>query len=129
MRVEHVAIWVSDLEIMRLFFEKYFGATAPSKKYENSMKGFESYFLVFSNGARLEIMKSRKVTTKQNMTMECLGFAHLAVSVGSKEKVDEVTFRLKSDGFSVIDGPRVTGDGYYESAFLDPEGNTIEITI
>jgi lactoylglutathione lyase len=128
MKIEHIGIWVSDLEGVRQFYEKYFGA-ASSEKYENPSRGFESYFLEFGTGARLEMMKRHDINQKADRGIECLGFAHLSLSVGSKEKVDEVTAKIRSDGFSVIDGPRRTGDGYYESIVLDPEGNRIEITV
>ena len=127
MRIEHIAIWVSDLERMKRFYEKYFGAVA-NHKYKNPGKDFESYFLEFGNGARLETMKSLDVIHKGDTSTGCLGLAHFAVSVGSKESVDQVTSQLGIDGFSVVDGPRLTGDGYYESIVLDPEGNKIEIT-
>ncbi len=128
MKIEHMAIWVSDLEGMRRFYEKYFGAVS-NEKYVNPRKGFESYFLEFGSGARLEIMKRRNIDQAPDWSLERLGFAHLAFSVGSKEKVDEVTRKIERDGFPVIEGPRWTGDGYYESVALDLEGNRIEITI
>jgi lactoylglutathione lyase len=58
-----------------------------------------------------------------------MGLAHLAISVGSIQGVEELTGRLRKDGFEVVDGPRHTGDGYFESVVLDPDGNRIEITI
>ena len=128
MGIEHIAIWVSDLEGMRQFYENYFGAIS-GQKYENPRKEFESYFLEFGTGARLEIMKRNTIHQKPDRSLESLGFAHLALSVGSKEIVDEVTRKIQADGFSVIEGPRRTGDGYYESVALDPEGNRIEITV
>ncbi len=127
MRIEHVAMYVNDLEKTKSFFEKYFGAKS-NNLYHNEKTGFQSYFLTFDDGARLEIM------TKPNMqncekSMARTGFIHIAFSVGSKEKVDEITSKLKSDGYEVISGPRTTGDGYYESCVYDGEGNQIEITL
>ncbi|MBC2306769.1 glyoxalase/bleomycin resistance/extradiol dioxygenase family protein [Listeria welshimeri] len=125
MKIEHIALWTTDLEKMKDFYVKYFGATA-NDLYENKTKGFTSYFLSFENGARLEIM-SRKDVTGKNLG-ENLGWTHIAVSTGTKEMVDELTEKLRKDGFKVAGEARTTGDGYYESVVLDPEGNRIEIT-
>jgi lactoylglutathione lyase len=126
MRVEHLAIWVQDLEKMKSFYCRYFGGEA-GPKYFNFKRNFESYFLHFKEGCRIELMRIPQVNefTKK----ETLGLAHMAFSLGTKELVDGLTQKLKSDGFSVIGEPRTTGDGYYESVILDPEGNRIEITI
>ena len=127
MRIEHAALWVSDLERVRAFYEAYFGATA-GPKYTNAAKGFESYFLTFpSGGARLELMRKADVPASPPGA-EHAGWAHLAFSVGSEELVDALTQRLQAAGLQVVDGPRRTGDGYYESVVLDPEGNRVEIT-
>ncbi|CUL30048.1 TPA: VOC family protein [Listeria monocytogenes] len=110
---------------MKQFYVTYFGATA-NDLYENKTKGFTSYFLTFEDGARLEIMSRTDVTGKT--TGENLGWAHIAISTGTKEAVDELTEKLRQDGFAIAGEPRMTGDGYYESVVLDPEGNRIEIT-
>lgn len=126
MKIEHVAMYVNDLEKTRDFFVKYFGAKS-NDGYHNPTKQFRSYFLSFDGEARLEIMnKANQVDSEKNLA--ATGFIHLAFSVGSKEKVDELTAQLKSDGYEVISEPRTTGDGYYESCILDFEGNQIEIT-
>ncbi|AJK67463.1 MULTISPECIES: VOC family protein [Bacillus] len=126
MRIEHAAIWVKDLERMKEFYETYFGAKA-NDLYHNEKKDFKSYFLSFDSGCRLELMKKGGIdeVPSQNMT----GWAHLAFSTGSKERVNELTETFKNDGFQVVSGPRVTGDGYYESVIEDGEGNLIEITV
>lgn len=129
MRIEHVAIWARDLEALKIFYVKYFHCKA-GEKYVNQKKNFESYFLSFDDGARLEIMQMpgvAEVITKD--TMQYFGFTHLAISVGSKEKVDSLTEILRTDGYAIVGEPRTTGDGYYESVVLDPEQNRIEITI
>jgi lactoylglutathione lyase len=127
MRIEHVAIWVKDLEVMRSFYEKYCNATS-NEKYHNTKKRFSSYFLSFTDGPRLELME--KPTIKNvDFNEEYFGLAHFAISVGSKEKVKSLTDALRDDGFTIVGEPRTTGDGYYESLILDPEGNRIEITI
>lgn len=126
MRIEHIAIWVNDLEKMREFYSLYFEAKA-SGKYINPLKEFSSYFLSFENGARLEIMNKPGLESSPQPTMA--GWTHIAISVGSKNAVDELTGRLKKDGYTITGNPRITGDGYYESVVLDPEGNQIEITI
>ena len=128
MKIEHIAIWVKDLENMKGFYQQYFAAEA-GDKYENQAKGFASYFLSFDSGARLEIMTRSDVPDSLDDPLkQATGYIHLAMSVGSRQSVDAITNRLASDGFSVIDGPRMTGDGYYESVILDPENNRIEIT-
>ncbi|WP_088069258.1 VOC family protein [Gottfriedia luciferensis] len=126
MQIEHVAIWVNDLERMKEFYEKYFNCQSNSK-YHNRIKKFESYFLTFKTGARLEIM--RKVGVDQKNNSEQLGWAHIAISLGSMDAVNQMTARLKEDGYHIVSNPRVTGDGYFESVIEDPEGNMIELTI
>ena len=126
MKIEHIAIYYKDLEKAKSFFSEYFGATA-EKLYRNEKTGFSSYFLTFEDGARLEIMNRPDVCAKENRPLG--GLHHIAFSVGSREKVDELTDRLRRDGFSVTGEPRVTGDGYYESIISDHEGNLIEITV
>lgn len=126
MKIEHLAIWVSDLEKMKSFYCTYFDGEA-GPKYFNAKKDFESYFLHFTEGTRLELMRQPRVN--ESNKNETLGLAHLAISVGTKESVDSLTLKLKANGFEVTSEPRTTGDGYYESIILDPEGNRVEITI
>lgn len=129
MQLEHIAIWVDDIERMRSFYEVYFDAMA-GPKYTNAEKAFTSHFLTFDSGTRLEIMHRPKVTARSgNGAGERLGYAHLAISVGSEAAVDALIECLKADGYEVLDGPRRTGDGYYEGVVLDPEDNRIEITV
>ncbi|MBC1424200.1 glyoxalase/bleomycin resistance/extradiol dioxygenase family protein [Listeria seeligeri] len=125
MKIEHIALWTSDLEKMKDFYVTYFGATA-NDLYENKTKGFSSYFLSFETGARLELMKRTDVS--EEVTEEKLGWAHIAVAAESKKAVEELTEKLRASGFEVVGEARTTGDGYYESVVLDPEGNRIEIT-
>lgn len=127
MKIEHIALYVSDLEGARAFFCKYFGAVSGGM-YHNQRTGFQSYFLTFADGARLEIMNKPDME-EQPKALARTGFAHVAFSVGTKEKVDVLTAQLQSDGYAVVSGPRTTGDGYYESCILDAEGNQIEITV
>ena len=128
-RIEHVAFWTEELERLVDFYEKYFGAEAGSK-YLNPAKGYESRFLSFEGGARIEVMRSSTLKpVKHAPGTQRIGLAHLAISVGSIQRVEELTERLRKDGFEVMDGPRHTGDGYFESVVLDPDGNRIEITI
>lgn len=125
MKIEHVAIWVNDLEGMKEFYESYFEGQS-NQKYENKSNKFESYFIQFSSGARLEIMRRKGIDKEKQADM--IGWAHIAFSLGRRDAVDTMTMRLKTAGFPVLNGPRVTGDGYYESVIEDPEGNQIEIT-
>jgi lactoylglutathione lyase len=127
MKIEHLAIWVSDLEEMRIFYTHYFDLVS-GEKYINDKKGFTSYFLTFGNGlSRIELMNRMDITTDYKNRGNILGLAHIAFSVGSKEAVNQLTERLRSDHYTIASEPRTSGDGYYESVVLDPEGNQIEI--
>ena len=126
MRIDHVAMYVNDLEGAKSFFERYLGA-ATNDGYHNVKTDFRSYFLTFDDGARLEIM-NRPGMDDSEKTINRTGLIHIAFSVGSKEKVDELTRQLAEDGYEVISGPRTTGDGYYESCVVCIEDNQIEIT-
>ena len=126
MRIEHVAMYVNDLEKEKAFFETYFDAKA-GDKYVHEEIGFSSYFLEFQDGARLELMHNTEMDDIEKYRKRT-GFIHIAFTVGGKDDVDRITERIKNDAYEVISGPRTTGDGYYESCILDPEGNQIEIT-
>jgi len=128
MKIEHLAIWVQDLERMKAFYETFFGAKA-GKKYHNPTKNFTSYFLRLDEGPRLELMHIPAMAQKPNGLDEHIGLIHFAIAVGSKEKVIELTEQIRDAGYRVVGEPRTTGDGYYESVVLDPENNRIEITI
>lgn len=127
MRIEHIAMYVNELETARDFFIKYFNASA-NDGYHNKTSGFRSYFLTFGDGARLEIMNKPEMSDDVK-SLNRTGYAHLAFSVGSREAVDELTGRLERDGFRVTSAPRTTGDGYYESCIVGFEDNLIEITV
>ena len=127
MEIEHIALYVRDLESAKAFFVKYFHAIS-NDGYHNPQTDFRSYFLSFANGTRLEVMTKPSLTGTANCP-DCFGYAHIAFRVGSKENVDILTERLKSDGYVVTSGPRTTGDGYYESCIVGFEGNLIEITV
>jgi lactoylglutathione lyase len=127
MKIEHIALYVNDLEAARKFFMKYLGAKS-NDGYHNPRTNFRSYFLSFDDGARLEIMNKPEMTDLPKDLVRT-GYAHIAFSVGSKEKVDALTAQLKSDGYEIVSGPRTTGDGYYESCIVAIEGNQIEITV
>ena len=127
MTIEHIAMYVNDLETARQFFTTYLGAVSNSG-YHNPNTGFRSYFLSFGGGARLELM-NKPHTADPEKALARTGYIHIAFSLGSPEKVDELTARLKADGFTVVSGPRTTGDGYYESCIVGIEGNQIELTV
>ncbi len=126
MKIEHIAVYVNDLETTKQFYTKYFNAKN-NEMYHNKTTGFKSYFLTFEDGARLEIMNFPSLEQKsQNDKRE--GYIHLAFSVGSKQEVERLTAEIQNDGFEVTSFPRTTGDGYFESCVKDPEGNLVEIT-
>ncbi len=127
MKIEHLAIWVEDLEMMKDFYCHYFNLSS-GEKYHNPIKNFTSYFLSFVSGARIELMHKPGLlnqTEKNNL----FGYAHIAISTGSKENVLHLTETFRKAGIQIIGEPRTTGDGYFESVILDPEGNSIELTI
>ena len=127
MRIEHAALYVNDLEAAREFFVRFFGAAA-DEGYHNPRTGFRSHFLTFDDGTRLELM-TRPDMTDAEKDLARTGWAHLAFSVGSEAEVDRLTAELAAAGYEVVSGPRTTGDGYYESCVLGPEGNQVEITV
>jgi lactoylglutathione lyase len=127
-RIEHIALWVDDLDALSAFYAQAFGAQV-GLRYLNAAKGFESCFITFDSGARIELMTTSRLSPARHAPgVERMGFTHVAIALGSETAVDELTARLRADGIAVLDGPRRTGDGYYESVVLDPEGNRIEIT-
>ena len=140
MKIEHVAIWVRDIDKVCEFYRKYFGGEV-HPIYHNPAKQFTSRFITFDDGARLEVMHRPDIDVERNVGIDKivshetlsdtqhLGFTHLSFSVGSKEEVDRLTQQMSSEGIPVVGQPRTTGDGYYESVVLDPEGNRIEITV
>lgn len=126
MRIEHIAMYVEDLEKARDFFMKYFDAQS-NAGYHNTRTDLRSYFLSFADGARLEIMHKPDLVDREKQPNQT-GFIHIAFQLGSREAVNKLTDRLKNDGYPVLSGPRTTGDGYYESCIVGIEGNLIEIT-
>lgn len=128
MKINHLAIYADDLELLREFYEKYFGFVS-GPEYENKSKNFTSYLLgVEGEGARLELMHIPGLAAGCG-TDKRLGLTHFSISVGGKEQVDALTERLRADGYTVLSEPRTTGDGFYESAIADPDGNYVEITV
>lgn len=127
MKIEHIALYVNDLEKARDFFVQYLDGTS-NNGYHNPKTDFRSYFISFEDGARLELMNKPEMSDDEKK-LNRTGYAHVAFSLGSKEKVDSLTATLKAYGYEVISGPRTTGDGYYESCIVAVEGNQIEITV
>lgn len=127
MHIEHIALYVNKLEAARDFFVKYFNATY-CDMYHNKTTDFRSYFLSFDSGARLELMHKPDISKTDNQPLST-GYNHIAFSLGSKEAVDELTEKLKNDGYKVFSGPRTTGDGYYESCIIAIDDNLIELTV
>jgi lactoylglutathione lyase len=130
MTLEHVAIWTEDIERLKNYYVRYFGGKAGAK-YFNEKKGFESYFLTFSTGARLELMRMPDIPANQNDTVvkQHRGIIHLAFGVSTPEEVDAKAMQLRNAGFPILSGPRKTGDGYYEFETLDPDNNRLEVTV
>ena len=125
MMIEHAALYTIDLERARAFYETYFDGAA-GKLYHNPETSLQTYFISFADGARLELMTRPELEEGERSRL-WTGWSHLAFKAGTRENVDALTERLRADGYEVTSGPRVTGDGYYESCVLDPDGNTVEI--
>ena len=128
MQLEHAAVWTHDLERLKQFYVDNFGAT-PGARYVNDRRGFTSYFLSFDAGARLEIMTIVGLSEGPDRRTPAAGYAHLAFSLGTTARVDSMTADLRAAGCTILSAPRWTGDGYYESVILDPDGNQIELTV
>ncbi len=127
MRIDHIGIWTENVDRLREFYERYFGALA-GPKYENPARQFTSYSLGFSGGCRIEVMHVPGLVPRQEANAPAIGYAHISIAVGTEQEVDRLTARLRQDGFRVLGGPRRTGDDFYESVVLDPDGNEVEIT-
>lgn len=129
MVISHVAIWTNQLETMKDFYCKYFQGIA-GNKYVNDLKGFESYFITFDEGARLELMTMPGIVELEaTQLITCMGLTHMAISVGSEMGLHKLTEKLRKDGYTIASEVRRTGDGYLESVVLDPDGNCVEITV
>ncbi len=129
MKIHHIAIWCSDIEAMRSFYTTYFRCTS-NEMYHNPTKGFSSYFLSFGQyGCKIELMHRVDITENNLQNRSAvMGIAHFDIEVGSEKDVLLLTERLRADGYTIASEPRHTGDGYFESAVLDPEGNYVEIS-
>ena len=150
MRIDHAALFCRDLEQMRQFFIDYFDARS-NEQYHNPRTGLRTYILSFTEGStRLELMQrteqrepssslewpsrdGRRQSQRPDVqdtdpSQPTIGYVHLSFAVGSRKGVDLLTRRLAADGYTVTSGPRTTGDGYYESSILGPEGIQIEVT-
>lgn len=125
MRINHIALYTNQLEQLKLFYERYFNAVS-NDGYHNPNTGLRTFFLSFEDGTRLELMTRPKLESLEPRPYRT-GYIHLAFSAGSKDAVDLLTATLEQDGYTVFSKPRMTGDGYYESCVLDPDGNQIEI--
>jgi len=128
MIIEHIALWTKDLERLKEYYTKYFGATC-NKKYVNTTTDFQSYFLTFDGSARLEIMTKPGIPENQNdfVDSQHMGLTHIAFGVETEKEVNEMAGRLENDGFRILRGPRISGDGYYEFETPDPDGNRLEV--
>lgn len=128
MKINHIALWAENLDALKEFYCRWFGAEA-GEKYHNPRKRFTSYFLKFPDGgASLEIMNVPEIQGrfKEGVTP---GYCHMSVSLGSRGSVDALTERMRQAGVTILGEPRTTGDGFYESVVADPEGNPIELTV
>jgi len=128
MKLEHIAIWTDNIELLRNYYVSFFDGQS-NEMYINPKTQFQSYFIAFESGARLEIMSMPNIPDNTNDTINAQhkGIIHIAFSVDSKQEVDAKAALLQTNGFELLNGPRVTGDGYYEFVTLDPDKNRIEV--
>lgn len=128
MKLDHVAIWTNRLELLKDYYVKYFHGRV-NKKYTNKENGFESYFLSFDSGSRLEIMQKPGIPENLNdrIITQHQGIIHLSFGVETMNQVIEKSEEMTKDGFRILRGPRKTGDGYFEFETLDPDNNRIEV--
>ena len=124
MKLHHIAIWTFRLEELKEFYVRFLGGKS-NEKYVNPKKGFESYFISFGEGPSLELMSRPDV---QNTVVEenRVGLTHLAFTFPGQEEVLRFTEEMRSEGYTIAGEPRTSGDGYFESVILDPDGNRIE---
>jgi len=127
MKIEHIAIWTKDLERLKDYYVKFFKGKSNSK-YFNPKTRFESYFISFESGCRLELMTISDLVEKNTDKFNLTGITHFAFEVESKQEVDLKAEELSVAGFPILKGPRITGDGYYEFETIDIDGNKIEVT-
>lgn len=125
MQIGHIAIWTNQLEVLKQFYITYFNGIS-GEKYTNPAKGFESYFIFFEGGTSLELMSRKDITTPGSES-ERLGICHFAFDLDSEVQVRTLTERFRADGYSIAGEPRTTGDGFFESVILDPDGNKVEL--
>lgn len=131
MKLEHIALWTENLEKMKDFYAGYLNGV-PGEKYVSEHEFstlFQSYFLTFDSGSRLEIMQMDTIPDINTQRQQCIGLTHLAFSMSKAEEVQQLTERIKDDGYTVVLEPHYTGDGYYESCVLDPDGNRVELVV
>jgi len=127
MKIDHIAIWTTNLENLRNFYIRYFDASS-TEIYYNHSKEFRSYFLKFDGDCQLEIMEMPNVPKSKNEPLkQFTGIIHFAIKIGSKSNVDNLTEIIRKDGYKIVGEPRTTGDGNYESVILDPDGNRVEL--
>lgn len=127
MKIEHIAIWADNIEMLRDFYISYFNFKS-GDFYHNPNKNFTSCFLYHDkDSAKIELMHKPDIPSPASRG-NLMGLAHLSISVGNKKNVNSLTERLRMDGYKILSEPRTTGDGFYESAIADPEGNYVEIT-
>jgi len=129
MLLDHIAIWTKHPEELKNYYSTFFDGE-PNNKYTNPVSGFESYFLTFESGTRLEIMSKPDIPENKNDTIgkQHEGIIHFAFGVSNKQEVDNKAIQLTQAGFRILSGPRKTGDGYYEFETLDPDNNRLEVT-
>lgn len=128
MKLEYIAIWTDNIELLRNYYVSFFDGQS-NEMYINPKTQFQSYFISFESGARLEIMSMPNIPDNTNDTINAQhkGIIHIAFSVDTKQEVDAKAALLQANGLEILNGPRVTGDGYYEFVTLDPDKNRLEV--
>ena len=125
MRIATISMNVTDLNKVKDFYAKYFGAKVDDK-YENFRTGYTYCFLSFDNGARLLLVSGSNIVDRKRED-NVAGFSRISIAVDGADKVQELATQIARDGFQIVSGFRMNGYGEYESRVLDPEGNEVEI--
>lgn len=125
MKIAHIALWTTQLELQARFWSEFFGGKVNEKYCSINNPGFASYFVKIGEEIAIELM------TKPGLNLVCsdnqtTGWVHIAIAVGNAEQVDALAKKAQEQGI-LVSSPRTTGDGYYEAVIKDPDGNLIEI--
>ncbi len=125
MKIAHVALWTRNLEAQVAFWQQVFNGRSNDRYLSKNRPGFASHFITLANGPTVELMTVPDLPDAPPHA-EFIGWAHIALDVGSKADVDRMAAQARLNG-TLLSPPRMTGDGFYEAVIADPDGNRIEL--